>query len=144
MFLPCIIRLGEITNTMHRFILLLYSICWLLRISAVVGHLPVCLSLPYAIAFSILRVCQLGHMLYIVHVYHILTHCTSCCYYVILTSVRPGVITSSNLFYSTHGTLHTDSYLLYILDKPPYRSVFSSNSDGSRSSLKMADYCRNM
>jgi hypothetical protein len=33
---------------------------------------------------------------------------------------------------------------IYFLDKPPYRSVFSRNSDGSRSSLKMADYCRNM
>jgi hypothetical protein len=76
--------------------------------------------------------------------YHILTRCTSCCYYVILTLVRPGVITSFNVFYSTQGALYTDSYLLYILDKPPYRSVFSSNSDGSRSSLKMADYCRNM
>jgi hypothetical protein len=29
-------------------------------------------------------------------------------------------------------------------DKPRYRSVFSCNSDGSRSSLKMADYCRSM
>jgi hypothetical protein len=37
-----------------------------------------------------------------------------------------------------------DSYLLYVLDKQPYRSVFSRNSDGSRSCLKMADYCRNM
>jgi hypothetical protein len=32
----------------------------------------------------------------------------------------------------------------YILDKPPYRSVFSRNSDASRSSLMMADYGRNM
>jgi hypothetical protein len=66
---------------------------------------------------------------------------TSCCFYVILTLVHPGVITSLNLFYSVEGALHTDSYLLYILDKPPYRSVLSRNSDGSRSSLKMADYC---
>jgi hypothetical protein len=73
-----------------------------------------------------------------------ITGCRSCCFYVILTLVRPGVITSFNLFYSTQGALHTDSYLLYILDKPPYRSVFSRNSDGSRSSLKVADYCRNM
>jgi hypothetical protein len=58
--------------------------------------------------------------------------CTSWCYYII------------QFFYSTQGALHTDSYLLYILDKPPYRSVFSCNSDGSRSSLKMADYCQNM
>jgi hypothetical protein len=64
--------------------------------------------------------------------------CTSCCYCVILTLVRPGVITSYNLFYSTQCALHTDSYPLYILDKPAYRSVFSRNSDGSRSSLKMA------
>jgi hypothetical protein len=83
-------------------------------------------------------------MLYIIHVYHTLTHCASCCSYDILTLVHPGVITSFNLFYSTQGALHTDSYRLYILDKPPYRSVFSRNSDGSRSSLKMADYSRKM
>jgi hypothetical protein len=76
--------------------------------------------------------------------YHILTRRTSRCYYAILTLVRPGVITSFNMFYSTQGALHTDSYLLYILDKLPYRSVFLRNSDGSRSSLKMADYCRKM
>jgi hypothetical protein len=57
-------------------------------------------------------------MLYIIHVYHILTRCTSCCYYVILTLVCPGIITSFNLFYSTQGALQTDSYLLHILDKP--------------------------
>jgi hypothetical protein len=28
----------EITNTMHRFALLLYSVCWLLHVSAVVCH----------------------------------------------------------------------------------------------------------
>jgi hypothetical protein len=57
---------------------------------------------------------------------------TSWCYYVIQTV----------LFYTrcfTHCFLS-----VYILDKPPYRSVFSRNSDESRSSLKMADYCRNM
>jgi hypothetical protein len=75
--------------------------------------------------------------------YVIVSHCTFCCY-VILTLVHSGVITWFNLFYSTQGALHTDSYLSYILDKPPYRSVFSHNSNGSRSSLKMADYCRNM
>jgi hypothetical protein len=75
--------------------------------------------------------------------YHILTR-TSCWFSVILTLVHPGVIMSFNLFYSTQGALNTDSYLLYILDKPPYQSVFSRNSDGSRSSLKMADYCQNM
>jgi hypothetical protein len=64
--------------------------------------------------------------------------------FVILTLVRPDAITSFNLFNSTQGTLHTDSYLLHILDKTLYRSVFSHNSDRSRSSLKMADYCRNM
>jgi hypothetical protein len=35
-------------------------------------------------------------------------------------------------------------HLTTLYDKPPYRSVFSRDSDGSRSSLKMADYCRNM
>jgi hypothetical protein len=35
-----------------------------------------------------------------------------------------GVIMSFNLFYSTQGASHTDSYLLYILDKPPHRFVF--------------------
>jgi hypothetical protein len=55
---------------------------------------------------------------------HILTRCTSCCYYVILTLVHTGVITSFNLFYFTQGASHTDSYLLYILDKPPYRLYF--------------------
>jgi hypothetical protein len=39
--------------------------------------------------------------------------------------VHPVVIMSFNLFYSTQGALHTDSYLLYIFDIPPYRSVFS-------------------
>jgi hypothetical protein len=63
-------------------------------------------------------------MLFTMYVYQILTRCTSCGYYVILTLVRPGVIASFNLFYSTQGALHTDYYLLYILDKPPYRSVF--------------------
>jgi hypothetical protein len=104
----------------------------------VVVYLKYITELPFAIAFSILRVYHLGHVLYIIHVYHILTRYTSCCYYDILTLVRPCVITSFNLFYSTQGALHIDSYLLYILDKPPYRSVFSRNSDGPRSPLKMA------
>jgi hypothetical protein len=45
-----------------------------------------------------------------------------------------------------HGTttLQHTGHLTTLYDKPPYRSVFSRNSDGSRSSLKMADYCRNM
>jgi hypothetical protein len=54
------------------------------------------------------------------------------------------IIMSFNMFYSTQGALHTGSYLLYILDKPPYRSAFSRTSDGSRSSLKIVNYCRNM
>jgi hypothetical protein len=100
----------QIIKTMNRFAPLLYSICWLLHVFAVVCHLQRASGsvsvtwkyrsiLPYAIAFSILLVYQLEHMLYIKHVYHILTHfisccyylyvtlthCTSCCYYIILT-----------------------------------------------------------
>jgi hypothetical protein len=41
-----------------------------------------------------------------------------------LTLVHPGVLKSFNPFYFTQGVLHTNSYLLYILDKPPNRSVF--------------------
>jgi hypothetical protein len=40
-----------------------------------------------------------------------------------LTLVRPGVLCHSICF-STQAASHTDSYLLYIVDKPPYRSVF--------------------
>jgi hypothetical protein len=164
----------EITNTMHRFASVLYSICWLLHVSAVF-----CL---------VLLVCHLGHMLYIhtsllyfnslyilfllchfnslytlflCHVnslyilfYAILTHCTSCCchfnsLYIMLfichfNSLYILLLRYSICFYSTQAVLLATSYLLYILDKPPYRSVFSRNSDGSRISLKMADYCQNM
>jgi hypothetical protein len=35
-------------------------------------------------------------------------------------------------------------HLTILYNKPLYQSVFSRNSGGSRSSLKMADYCRNM
>jgi hypothetical protein len=38
---------------------------------------------------------------------------------------------------------HT-GHLTTLYDKPPYRSVFSRNSDGSRWSLMMADLCRTM
>jgi hypothetical protein len=63
-----------------------------------VVYLKYITALPFTIAFSILLVCHLEHMLYIIHVYHILTRYTSCCYYAILTLVRPGVITSFDLF----------------------------------------------
>jgi hypothetical protein len=39
--------------------------------------------LPYAIAFFILLFYRLGHILYSIHFYHVLTHCTFRCYYVI-------------------------------------------------------------
>jgi hypothetical protein len=41
-------------------------------------------------------------------------------------------------------TLRHTGHLTTLYDKPPYWSVISRNSDGPRSSLKMADYCRNM
>jgi hypothetical protein len=46
-------------------------------------------------------------------------------------------------FYMLTEPRHSDTQAT-LYDKPPYRYVFSRNSDGSRSSLKMADYCRNM
>jgi uncharacterized membrane protein YozB (DUF420 family) len=52
--------------------------------------------------------------------------CTTALFIVLchfLTLVRPGVLRNSICF-STQGTSHTDYYLLYVLDKPPYRSVF--------------------
>jgi hypothetical protein len=41
-------------------------------------------------------------------------------------------------------TLRHTGHLTTLYDKPQYRSVFSRNPDGTRSSLKMAAYCRNM
>jgi hypothetical protein len=46
------------------------------------------------------------------------------------------------LYWTT--TLRHTGHLTILYDKPPYRSVFSRNSDGTRSSLKMAAYYRNM
>jgi hypothetical protein len=127
MFVPCIIRRSR-NNQLNA------QLCT----TALFIYYPMLSHSPFYVSTT-LDTCFISYMLY-----HILTRCTSCCYYVILTLVRPGVISSFNLFYSTKGALYTDSYLLYILDKPPYRFVFSRNSDGSRSSLKIEDYCRNM
>jgi hypothetical protein len=41
-------------------------------------------------------------------------------------------------------TLRHTGHLTTLYDVSPNRSVFSCNSDGSRSSLMMADFCRNM
>jgi hypothetical protein len=61
-----------------------------------------------------------------------------------LSGLCVGVL--SQLGSTTDGTttLRHTGHLTKWYDKPPYRSVFSPNSDGSRSSLKMADYCWNM
>jgi hypothetical protein len=149
----------EITNTMHKFATLLYSYMlaptrfgsslpclrtwtYVLRMPAYImpQYYPILSHSPFYLSTT-LDTCFISYVFY-----HILTRCTSCCYFVILSLVLPVFITSFNLFYSTpQGALHTDSLSnIHILDKPPYRSVFSRNSDGSRSSLKMADYCRNM
>jgi hypothetical protein len=96
--------------------------------------------LRYAIAFSILLVYHLGHRLYIIHVYQILTRCTSCCF-CHCNSCTPCL--RHSICFILHKVFNTLIIMLYILDTPPNRSVFSCNSDGSRSSL-MIVYCRNM
>jgi hypothetical protein len=88
--------------------------------------------LPYAIAFSILVFYHPVHNVYIIHFYHILTHCTSCCYYVIQSVLFCTMCFTQKFF-----------YLLYILDIPPIRYVFQVTQMDPRSSLVMADYCRN-
>jgi hypothetical protein len=62
-----------------------------------------------------------------------------------LSCLCVSVVIQSALSWEAQQTepWHT-SHLTTLYDKPPYRSVFSRNSDGSRSSLKMADYCWNM
>jgi hypothetical protein len=73
--------------------------------------------LAYDTTFSILLFYHLGHILYIIYFYHILTHC-----------IDPVVIMSFNLFYSTQGVLHTNSFICYTT----YSISISSNSDRSK------------
>jgi hypothetical protein len=76
--------------------------------------------------------------------YVFLTHCTSC-YFMSLFNSCASWCCYVIQFVFPHKVLHTLILIYYIfLDKPPYRYVFSRNSGGSRGSLKMADYCRNM
>jgi hypothetical protein len=115
---------------MHWIVPLLYSIYWLLLVLAVVCHHQGVKVLPYVIAFSILLFYYLWNILYIIHFYHILTHCIFWCYCVILLTVHPVVIMTFNLFYSTQGVLHTNSFIRCIFRYTTYFICISSTSDG--------------
>jgi hypothetical protein len=72
--------------------------------------------------FYILLFYHLGHIRYIIHFYHILNHCTSCCSYYVFQSV---------LFYTRCCTVHINSLSVIYFRYTTYSIGISSYSGGS-------------
>jgi hypothetical protein len=117
MFVPCSIRRSR--NNQHNAQICTTALFYMLAATCFGSSLPS--SGIFWIRLSYVKI-QIDMAVYLKYMTHF-----NPLYILLFTLVRPGVITSFKLFYSAQGALHTDSYLLYVLHKPPYRSVFSRN-----------------